>query len=85
MNKTPAKNRVERASAVRPAAHGTLFPKEGPGENRSSTTLSVIVPAYNEQYLIESSLHGLAVLDESPRSAENQGDRCKRLFDRRDC
>ena len=67
MNKTPAKDRVERASAVRPAAHGTLFPKEGPGENRSSTTLSVIVPAYNEQYLIESSLHGLAVLDESPR------------------
>ena len=37
------------------------------GENRSSTTLSIIVPAYNEQYLIEASLKGLAVLDESPR------------------
>ena len=67
MNKTPAKNRLENASAVRPAARGTLFPKEAPAENRSSTTLSVIVPAYNEQYLIEGSLNGLAVLDESPR------------------
>ena len=67
MSKTPANDRVENASAVRPAAYGALFPKEGPGENRSSTTLSVIVPAYNEQYLIEASLNGLAVLDESPR------------------
>jgi glycosyltransferase involved in cell wall biosynthesis len=67
MSKTPAKNSLENTSAVRPAAHGTLFPKEEPGENRSSTTLSVIVPVYNEQYLIEASLNGLAVLDESPR------------------
>ncbi len=67
MSKTPTKNRLENASAVRPAAHSSLFPKGAPGENRSSTTLSVIVPAYNEQYLIEASLNGLAVLDESPR------------------
>ena len=31
-----------------------------------STTLSVIVPAYNEQYLIETSLKRLHVLGESP-------------------
>jgi glycosyltransferase involved in cell wall biosynthesis len=36
-------------------------------KNRASTTLSVLVPAYNEQYLIEASLKRLAVLDESPR------------------
>ncbi len=33
---------------------------------RPSTTLSVIVPAYNEQYLIGSSLARLGVLGESP-------------------
>jgi glycosyltransferase involved in cell wall biosynthesis/protein-L-isoaspartate O-methyltransferase len=34
---------------------------------RTSTSLSVIVPAYNEQYLIEASLQRLWVLDQSPR------------------
>ena len=34
--------------------------------NRTSTTLSVIVPAYNEQFLIEASLARLEVLRESP-------------------
>ena len=34
--------------------------------NRSVATLSVLVPAYNEQYLIEASLRRLSVLDESP-------------------
>lgn len=38
----------------------------GPGKSRTSTTLSVIVPAYNEQYLIEASLSRLSVLAESP-------------------
>src|ERR1700723_1164891 len=46
-------------------------PVPGAGDkNQNSTTLSVVVPAYNEQYLIESSLKGLAVLDESPRLQE---------------
>ena len=35
-------------------------------EKLTSTTLSVIVPVYNEQYLIESSLARLSVLGESP-------------------
>lgn len=39
---------------------------EVPGKTRTSTTLSVIVPAYNEQFLIEASLARLDVLGESP-------------------
>jgi glycosyltransferase involved in cell wall biosynthesis len=35
-------------------------------EKRTATTLSVIVPAYNEQYLIEASLARLWVLGECP-------------------
>ena len=41
--------------------------KDGSGtarEKRTSTTLSVIVPAYNEQYLVEASLARLHVLEE---------------------
>jgi glycosyltransferase involved in cell wall biosynthesis len=33
---------------------------------RVTTTLSVIVPAFNEQYLVATSLHRLRVLEESP-------------------
>jgi len=42
---------------------------EGRGDKKhtSSTSLSVLVPAYNEQYLIEASLQRLWVLDQSPR------------------
>ncbi|MGC1385638.1 MAG: bifunctional glycosyltransferase/class I SAM-dependent methyltransferase [Candidatus Acidiferrales bacterium] len=36
-------------------------------KNCSATSLSVLVPAYNEQYLIEASLKRLSVLGESPR------------------
>jgi glycosyltransferase involved in cell wall biosynthesis len=36
-------------------------------KKRTSTSLSIIVPAYNEQYLIEASLQRLWVLDQSPR------------------
>jgi glycosyltransferase involved in cell wall biosynthesis len=68
MSTTPAKNKMENAGATtRPAGHASFSAKSAIGDNRSSTTLSVIVPAYDEQYLIESSLHGLAVLNESPR------------------
>lgn len=35
--------------------------------NRTSTSLAVLVPAYNEQYLIEASLRRLSVLNESAR------------------
>src|ERR1700734_841457 len=36
-------------------------------KKRTSTSLSLLVPAYNEQYLIEASLQRLWVLDQSPR------------------
>jgi glycosyltransferase involved in cell wall biosynthesis len=36
-------------------------------KKRTSTSLSILVPAYNEQYLIEASLQRLWVLSESPR------------------
>ena len=67
MNSQPAKNNIAAASAAQAAGHSAFSATGTSGENRSSTTLSVIVPAYNEQYLIEASLNGLAVLDESPR------------------
>ena len=35
--------------------------------NRNATSLTVLVPAYNEQYLIEASLRRLSVLGESSR------------------
>jgi glycosyltransferase involved in cell wall biosynthesis len=67
MNTTPATNKPANADSVR-LAPSSLHPDTGlADENHSITTLSIIVPAYNEQYLIEASLRGLAVLDESPR------------------
>lgn len=40
--------------------------------DRGRTSLSVIVPVYNEQYLVEASLHRLFVLAESPRLSRVQ-------------
>ncbi|MGA8408520.1 MAG: glycosyltransferase, partial [Candidatus Acidiferrales bacterium] len=67
MNPTPAKNKIQNASAPWAGGHAPVSATGMPADTHSSTTLSVIVPAYNEQYLIEASLNGLAVLDESPR------------------
>ena len=52
MSVAPTANRVQK-TASQPA-------------QRASTTLSVIVPAYNEQYLVGTSLARLRVLGESP-------------------
>jgi len=38
---------------------------ESPSQNRTSVSLSVLVPVYNEQYLVEASLARLKVLGES--------------------
>lgn len=67
MNKTPATNSLGNPISTQHAgdAYVPRFGKRG--EMASSTTLSILVPAYNEQYLIEASLKGLAVLEESPR------------------
>jgi glycosyltransferase involved in cell wall biosynthesis len=45
---------------------GRSFPVDGTERLPTSTTLSVIVPAYNEEYLIATSLARLKVLGESP-------------------
>ena len=66
MSTTPTTDQVAGAS-TRLAAGASVPSKDAAGENRTSTTLAVIVPAYNEQYLIEASLQALCVLDESPR------------------
>ena len=70
MSATSATNRVEGGGAQQSPEQRSLSFRQGQERNRTSTTLSVIVPAYNEQYLVEASLKGLAVLDESPRLRE---------------
>ena len=49
-----------------PSSEARLPFREGAKRRRTSTTLSVIVPVYNEQYLVETSLGRLLVLSESP-------------------
>jgi glycosyltransferase involved in cell wall biosynthesis len=55
-------NSQEAASGERTSRR--LAREESGGEPRTSTTLAVIVPAYNEQYLIEMSLERLQILNE---------------------
>jgi glycosyltransferase involved in cell wall biosynthesis len=66
MSSTSATNRVVRGESGRSA--GAAAPAAGQDleRQRRSTTLSVIVPAYNEQFLVEASLARLEVLGESP-------------------
>jgi glycosyltransferase involved in cell wall biosynthesis len=52
-------------SVARRNTAGSHAPPQGL-ERRTTTSLAVIVPAYNEQYLIAASLSRLAVLGESP-------------------
>ncbi len=67
MNMTPTTNSPGNPGSA-PLTGDIFSPRIGkPHESQSSTTLSIIVPAYNEQHLIEASLKGLSVLDESPR------------------
>src|SRR5271163_56121 len=65
MSATSSKNRVEGTGTMRGSAE-VPFSQDGMGKKRTSTTLSVIVPVYNEQYLIATSLARLSVLGESP-------------------
>jgi glycosyltransferase involved in cell wall biosynthesis len=66
MSTTSTSERARRDLPVRRVT-GDLFSPEARAQQRgASTTLSVIVPAYNEQYLIETSLARLRVLGDSP-------------------
>src|SRR5580698_2563976 len=53
-------------SRLTQSGSGRLAGGEDLEKNRRSTTLSVIVPVYNEQFLVEASLARLEVLGESP-------------------
>jgi glycosyltransferase involved in cell wall biosynthesis len=66
MSTSPTTNQVAITSP-RLVGGPSASPGNAAEKNRTSATLSIIVPAYNEQYLIEASLQSLAVLDESPR------------------
>jgi glycosyltransferase involved in cell wall biosynthesis len=65
LNHSTARNRVERAGSLR-RVPGSSFCEDGTERKKSSTTLSVIVPVYNEQYLVATSLGRLKILGESP-------------------
>jgi glycosyltransferase involved in cell wall biosynthesis len=61
----PSIRRAEQPLAPQVSNDPAAGVDEGREEKRTSTTLSVIVPAYNEQFLIEASLARLEVLGES--------------------
>ena len=58
---------VEEGGLLRRVAGLSLVLVEGLDRKRTNTTLSVIVPVYNEAYLVGASLSRLSVLGESPR------------------
>jgi glycosyltransferase involved in cell wall biosynthesis len=62
----PARGRAEESRMRGQIGEASSAYGEISDGKRPSTTLSVIVPAYNEQYLIGSSLARLGVLGESP-------------------
>lgn len=65
MNNPLPGSRVERAGSLRRVT-GVLHPAaEGAEKRRARTTLGVIVPCYNEEYLIATSLARLKILGES--------------------
>jgi len=66
MSATSGTNLGLQARWPRESDGGSLGSREGLKPKRTSTTLSVIVPAYNERFLIETSLGRLRVLGESP-------------------
>src|SRR6202161_2754096 len=67
MSGFPAKRTAVRADDPGASADSRATWDRRREKKRTSTSLSVLVPAYNEQYLIEASLQRLWVLDQSPR------------------
>jgi glycosyltransferase involved in cell wall biosynthesis/phospholipid N-methyltransferase len=65
MSNFPTDRRAEKGETLR-RVPGASFPVDGTERKRTSTTLSVIVPVYNEEYLVATSLGRLKVLGESP-------------------
>src|ERR1700756_4579418 len=59
------RQRFTKRRWLRPATGASAFRAETEGKKKSPS-LSVIVPAYNEQYLFEASLERLKILETSP-------------------
>ena len=66
MGTTSVANRVQQVRWQYGTADAPAGSREGLERKRTITTLSVIVPAYDERFLIETSLARLRVLGESP-------------------
>jgi glycosyltransferase involved in cell wall biosynthesis len=61
----PQERRAETKDSIR-LVTGASFYMDDADRKRASVSLSVIVPAYNEQYLVETSLERLKILGDSP-------------------
>src|ERR1700720_4740002 len=59
------RNRADKRRWLRPATGVSAYRVEE-HRQQTSTSLSVLVPAYNEQYLVEASLERLKILETSP-------------------
>ena len=66
MNRPLQTSRPETDGSLRRVPGRSYFSTSGAEGRRVCTTLSVIVPCYNEQYLVATSLARLKVLGESP-------------------
>jgi glycosyltransferase involved in cell wall biosynthesis len=66
MNTTPTTNRRVESNSWQRVGGASLESSERTERERTSVSLSVIVPVYNEQYLVAASLARLQVLGESP-------------------
>lgn len=64
-NAHPENRHLEKPRALRRVTGTSSFMHET-NQHQTTTSLSVIVPAYNEQYLVETSLERLKILGESP-------------------
>jgi glycosyltransferase involved in cell wall biosynthesis len=65
MNPSTAKTAITKSDASARREGSEFDSTPALEQNRTSTTLSVIVPVYNEQFLVEASLARLEVLGES--------------------
>jgi glycosyltransferase involved in cell wall biosynthesis len=65
MNPSTIRNVAANSGAAAGPESSGLDSRQGQAERRTSASLSVIVPVYNEQFLIEASLARLDVLGES--------------------
>jgi glycosyltransferase involved in cell wall biosynthesis/phospholipid N-methyltransferase len=61
----PSAGRIDRTRWLRAVAGSPAYPN-APDPQGTSTSLAVIVPVYNEQYLVEASLERLKILASSP-------------------